>query len=138
MDAGTEAAIQAGTYTAWDCPNDLYVDLSISVESWAVVLELKGIYNVAPLAAEYGALPGVQWAEPNGVFGDGPTICGTIDGETYHYVFDNASGDCPAGCISHAYTYYTTQIGSAPQLQGTWDNSSSTPAPAWVAQYGGC
>jgi hypothetical protein len=25
-------------------------------------------------------------------------------------VFDQASGDCPAGCIDHKYTHFTTSI----------------------------
>ena len=94
-----------------------------------------GIYAVDILAPEYGRLPGVTNTDGDNVDGDGPTICVTSGPDTWHYVFDAASGDCPAGCIDHAYSHFTTStVGTVVQLE-TWSSASGGSAPAWVSQY---
>jgi hypothetical protein len=112
VDEPTAKAIQAGTYAAWSCLNDAYgasephVDLIFNKNYVGVTL--RGIYDLKRVGAQYAALPGIQAAEP-GIGGlDGPTICLTRDAETWHYVFDDASGDCPSGCIDHVYTHFTS------------------------------
>src|SRR4051812_12135410 len=44
---------------------------------------------------------------PN-TFVDGPTICVTPSTDVWHYVFDRAGGDCPAGCTTHEYHHFST------------------------------
>ncbi len=65
------------------------------------------IYDLERLSKDYAALPGMQSVEPNGNGGDGPTICVVRQDSVWHYVFDRAGGDCPAGCTEHAYTHFT-------------------------------
>jgi hypothetical protein len=129
FDPPTAADVAEGNYTAWDCANTWYGLQSLNVRASLTQVNLKGIYATPQLATEYGGLPGVRSAEPNYFGGDGPTICGTIDGDTYHYVFDEASGDCPAGCIDHVYSYFTTDAAGSITIRDTWDNSSGAPAP---------
>jgi hypothetical protein len=129
--------MEAGTYEAWDCHNQRY-ELATETYSFYAKLVFGGNYDMALLAAEYAALPGVDYAEPNGIIGDGPTICGTIDGTMFHYVFDDASGDCFSGCMMHEYRYFTTDSAGAISDQGTWSNTSNTAAPQWVSQFGSC
>ena len=131
FDAATEAAVIAGTYTDWDCPNQWYEAQSMS----HLRIIFEGVYNMPLLASEYATLPGMQYAERNGMFGGGPTICGTIDGDTWHILMVNGYGDCPSGCINRDYYYFTTTSGTAPSYIGSWFNSSGTPAPAWQVSY---
>ncbi len=132
VDQSTEQAIIAGTYTAWDCMNTRYELATVNVQSWYTMLSFPGNYQTEHLLAEYLSLPGVVSAEPNWLVGDGPTICGNRDGETYTYVFDDASGDCPAGCIVHAYSGFEVDADGGITPLGTWDNGSSDPVPPWT------
>ncbi len=57
--------------------------------------------------------------------------------KTYSYVFDQGSGDCPAGCINHDYKGFQTdgQPGGITSL-GAFSNQS--PAPAWFTALSAC
>ncbi len=135
FDSASLAAVQAGTYTDWDCPNQWYEMQQVDASSSYVLVEFEGIYNIPMLAAEYATFPGVQYAERNGMMGGGPTICGTIDGDTWHILMVNGYGDCPSGCINRDYYYFTTTSTTAPVAGGEWSNSSGTTAPAWQTTY---
>jgi len=138
FDSATMTQVQNGSYTAWDCPNQWYEVQQINPGSFYVQVEFQGIYNMQMLAAEYATFPGVSYAEHNGMFGGGSTICGSIDGDTWHMVLLHGWGDCPSGCIYREYFYFTTTSTGAPVFQDSWLNSSGTPEPAWRAIYGGC
>jgi len=98
-------AVQAGTYTNWDCPNALYGVTSKEVSSF-VLLHFGHRFNAPMLAADYQTLAHVQSAEGNG-FTDSDDLCVSIENEiTYHYIFDAGGGDCPAGCTTHDYWCY--------------------------------
>lgn len=56
--------------------------------------------NAAALAARFAALPGVVWAEPNGVGGDGNDIRVTRQGAGWRLDYSIGWGDCPSGCIN--------------------------------------
>jgi len=135
FDSVNMASVQAGTYTDWDCPNQWYEMQQIDASSSYVLVEFEGIYNIPMLAAEYGTLLGVQYAEPNSMVGGGGTICGTIDGDTWHFVLVNCLNPSPAGCIGKDYYYFTTTSTTAPVAGGEWSNSSGTAAPAWQTTY---
>jgi hypothetical protein len=114
LDAATLADLQANLDTPgrpWSCLNDTYVLVRFlfgDAKLPYAVLTLKGIYDLQQVAAQYAKIPGVASAEPDIGGGDGSTICLTQDGETWHYVFDRASGDCLAGCIDHEFTHFST------------------------------
>jgi hypothetical protein len=67
-----------------------------------------GRFNTPLLATEYAKLPGVQSSWPLGGSTDVPDVCVSIEGEIFYYIFDEASGDCPAGCINYIYHDYST------------------------------
>ena len=136
FDATHLAEVQAGTYSHWDCPNSWYELQSTSSLGSAIQLNFEGIYNMPLLATEYATLPGVQYAERNWMAGGGSTICGTIDGNTWHIVMVHGYGDCPSGCINRDYYYFTTIPGGAPVYVDSWANSSSNQAPSWQQNYG--
>jgi hypothetical protein len=138
----TSMQMQSGGYHAWDCLNQTYgatmpfeyVRIGAAAEVF-VFAKLEGIYATNLLAAEYGRLPGVTHAEGDGVGGDGPTICATTGDAVWHYVFDAAGGDCPAGCTEHAYSHFTTASDGAVTALETFSTMSGMPRPAWVTQY---
>lgn len=143
VDAATLAAIDNGTYSAWDCLNEYYGFRSLRVIGRlfpTVLLTLKGVYDTTRLAPLYAALPGVESAGPNGIGGDGSTVCGLADSSsTYHYFFDEAHGDCLAGCIYHDVSYFTTSSnGALPEFRGRWANDSGVPRPPWYEIYQEC
>jgi len=137
-DLTTLQAMANGTYTDWDCANDWYEMVDVQLHTTSVTIEFEGTYDLLDLADEYSNFPGVTWAEPDSIIGDGPTICVTIDGDTHHYVFDDASNDCQSGCIDHAYYYYTTDSTGNLSEAKSWSTTgpASIPKPAWVDQYG--
>ncbi len=140
VDAVTFEQMKSGIYRAWDCPNNLYglvrADYYAFTERY-VLLKFKGIYNTDLLAMEYSRLPGVKSAVSDRWVGGGPDICGTIEGAEYHYVFDLASGDCPAGCINHRYFYFVSSPPEPPRFVGEWQPQMGA-APDWMKRYGRC
>ncbi|HET7540849.1 MAG TPA: hypothetical protein VFK05_13290 [Polyangiaceae bacterium] len=119
-DEQTLGQMRAGTYSDWNCLNQTYgvenTEFNAGSVSFAV-LTLEGIYDIPRLAKQYAALPKIRSAEANIGGGDGPTICVTRESDVWHYVFDRASGDCPAGCTEHEYFHFTvTTSGSVEAL----------------------
>ncbi len=117
VDFPTLTQMQNGSYHAWDCLNAAYGLTGITplpasnptFENY-VTVELKGIYRLNLLGEQYAKLAGVSDAGPSSGGGDGSSICVTREEDTWHYVFDEAGGDCPAGCTEHAYTHFTTDL----------------------------
>ena len=123
VDSDTLHAMQAGEYHDWDCLNQALGLVQTSFDEFAssssALLTLKGIYDLQKLGPKYDALPGVKGSGPNSGGGDGSTLCVTQQGDTWHYVFDRASGDCLAGCIEHSYTHFATDAAGAVTSLGT-------------------
>jgi hypothetical protein len=130
-------AVQGGTYTAWDTLNSSYgvtnIDSSFLAPSKVVVLTFAVPYNMPLLAPEYAKLPNVLYAEPNGIVGDGSDVCLSIDGDSHFFIFDAASGDCPAGCTQHTYWGFVVTPNSEITKLGTWDDSTVSVEPAWLS-----
>jgi hypothetical protein len=125
--------MRRGDFHAWDCMNDLYVLEDSICDDWCV-LTLKGYYDLGQLAEEYHSLPCVANAHGPIIMGDGNRICVSQEGVTYHYVFDEASGDCPSGCTIHDYYHFTSEPGSDPvlvdEIHVDWDEAP----PDWVIE----
>jgi hypothetical protein len=129
------ADMQSGAYHDWDCLNQAYVKTDLLLMDSTVSpygeLTLKGNYDLARVGAQYAALPGIQSAGSNIGGGDGPTICITRGADVWHYVFDKAGGDCPAGCTEHEYHHFTTSTaGQVTSLGELADSEVETYASA--------
>lgn len=72
-------------------------------------LEFDRTINVARAAAVYEALEGVEWAERDGVAGDGPNVEMGQHRGAWYVVFREAWGDCPAGCIDQRLWFVTVR-----------------------------
>jgi hypothetical protein len=144
LDEPTFAKVSDGTYQPWDVANATYGVVKVAVLSTdpaIVALWFSGTYNAPLLAGEYATLPGVKYAEPNYIGGDGSDICLCIDGETHTYVFQTGFGDCMAGCISHTYWGFRvrTELGTTTiETLGSWSTDQGETKPDWLEQLGDC
>jgi len=130
------AAVQAGTYSDWNCANAWYGFQSADTSSPNVLVKFAHRMNPELLGQEYEMFPHISLAGANGLVGDGDDICVSIEGDkTYHYVFDHGEGDCQAGCITHTYWGFTTDGTSVTPL-GTFGNQD--PTPAWFSNLPAC
>lgn len=140
VDQDTAASMKSGAYTAWQCLNTRlgarlpfdYLRLG-SAEPAIVIFKLKGLYAIDVLAPEYGRLPGVITSHA-GTPGDGSTICVTPGPDTWHYVIDQGSNDCPF-CIDHTYFHFTTSVDGVVVALEQWSTTIGQMPPAWVTQY---
>ena len=120
FDPPVRDKVLARTYGAWDGVNRTYevreIDTRMlqSGDLGIVILRFSQAINAPKLAGEYSALPDVTYAEPDGSAGDGPDICLAKRGTTHYYVFDQAAGDCPSGCLEHEYSAFKVEPNQAP------------------------
>ena len=124
IDDDTFTEMQQGTYHAWDCLNQTYVKTGLDLGTPNPkfpnfgTITLKGIYDIPQLVPLYAELKGINSAGQNYGVGDGPTICVTQSPTVWHYVFDRAGGDCPAGCTTHEYHHFSTSLAGDIQSLG--------------------
>lgn len=140
LDEEGRAAYDAGTFDAWDCPNALYH--ATAVEDGflgSLVVRFSGRYDVQQVLVDYEAVEHVVSAEPELVGGDdGPDVCLSIAGELHTYVFDDARGDCPAGCTEHLYTGFTVDLEGTITALGSFDPAEPVTPPAWLEDAESC
>lgn len=141
-DSG-KTAVMAGSFSDWNALNNTYavtnIDKSLLDRLGAVTLTFSRRYNIPLVAAEYAGLTGVRYAEPNGMYGDGNDVCLSIDNTGNHFfIFDAASGDCPAGCTQHAYQGFVVGENGGITEVGTWDSTSGLPKPSWLTDAAAC
>jgi hypothetical protein len=136
FDAEGKAAVDAETYRAWDCANARYGLVRRRASSTYVLLESPHRFHAALLAQEYGRLPHVDYAEPDAAGGDGDDLCVSTDGDTYHYVIQTGSGDCPSGCTAHTTWGFTTR--GAPVEITEEPSFKDGPPPAWFTALADC
>lgn len=130
FDSTTASLINNNEYTGWDS-----IEVTLRPDSVLKYPDRFGIalfgfdeyYNPRRLAEIYETLPGVIWAEPNGIDFDGlsgfPFFPGVSNNElTYLYPF------LPG--ITHYYLYFKF-IGGEPQHIGTWDIINEPEPPWW-------
>lgn len=122
-----------GTYTAWDDFNEnlalesIEALPSILLPPVPVALHFEGRYNANRVALGYSGLPEIASAEPNGLAGDGPDICLARRGQDHLYIFRDAHGDCPAGCINENFTALSVDPSGNIAEVGEWDGSGGPP-----------
>ncbi len=136
VDATTQAAIDDGTYTAWDCANEAYGLDTVQVSSSYVRVSFDGIYDLDLLAEEYADLPGIDFAEPDYLVGDGDTVCVTPEPAAWNYVMVVGWGDCPSGCIHRHYHHYATEAPGDAARYSDWSSEDGGDEPMWVRIYG--
>jgi hypothetical protein len=75
-------------------------------------------------------LDGVRYAEPNGFVGDWSNVYPWRLDEGMSYLWRDAWGDCPAGCINSRFWYFrVTDAGI--EYVGTFDKWVDPEPPWW-------
>lgn len=143
FDSTGAAEVLDYTYTAWNGANELYgvtlIEKSQLSSGGFARLNFRGSFNLPLLAQEYAKLPHVTYAGTEGIVGDGNDVCLQISGDTHSFIFDAGSGDCPAGCIDHAYWGFSVDNLGSISVLGTWQNrSSGVPMPQWFQNLSSC
>ena len=135
-DESTLSAMRSGSYYEWDCLNRLFrATDTLRRSSTLMELSFGGVYDLRLLAGEYQKLPGVTRAYPNGFAGDWGEICAIPGADEWHYIFDEASGDCPSGCIDHVYHHFITLPTGEVKRDGRWEYNRNEQAPDWFMAY---
>jgi hypothetical protein len=79
----------------------------------------------------------VESVHPVCVVPDGPRVVGGIDGDVYHYVFDDRQ-DCDGGCTHGVASHWTsTPDGHVRLVETTTWGGDEEPA-GWYASWGAC
>ena len=68
-----------------------------------VIFQSGDNYNLLALMDAITAIPGVQFAEPDGIFGDGDDISAMLFPGYTQLTYSHGWGDCPSGCIHRRY-----------------------------------
>jgi hypothetical protein len=132
FDSNSAEQVARGEYRAWDNLNRRFHVSRIdthAIKFRAVTLYFEMVLHPRRLAEEYRSLPGVSYAEPNGLIGDFPNVYPRKTLGQLTYLFRHAQGDCPSGCIYSEYWYFVFS-GSRPVFVGHWIPSKE-PQPGW-------
>ncbi|RKU10670.1 hypothetical protein C6502_10610 [Candidatus Poribacteria bacterium] len=81
--------------------------------------------NIDAASDAYSAVEGVQYVDST-VIGDGPDIVTTKEGGRWFFIFRDAWGDCPAGCISQKLFFFTV---TGDEVQQIAEDTASTLSP---------
>lgn len=142
FDSQGIAAFTAGTYTDWDTLNmQFYLTGTSTYPAVApnlVSLDFRPQLKTPLVVSKYKSLQHVLNAQPNEIGGDGPDICASIDGDTYSYIFKEATGDCTSGCDTMAFHGFSTTSCSATDVTSLGSFDDSTLPPAWFKALGKC
>jgi hypothetical protein len=131
-------------YEAWDCANAYYKGTPNydRIGFGSIQLEFDARYNLAMLASLYAGLDDpIRYAEVDYLIGDGPTVCAAegVTSNAMDYFFIDAFGDCPAGCISRVFYYFTSSTSGEIAYLGTYDPSDDgAEAPGWITRANAC
>lgn len=141
-DAATAQALAQGTAPAFQCLNAALGATVTGASENRVTLNLPGTYVLETLNAAYARVPGVTGVYGPGFIGDGHRVLVDPRSNPRRYVFDQAGGDCPAGCTEHHYFNWEVADGAVPLLvaESFHPQDGSNPGfPDWVqAAYRFC
>ncbi|AKU99828.1 hypothetical protein AKJ09_06492 [Labilithrix luteola] len=141
-DASTIEAMESGAYHAWDCLHARYgwdkPTFSHYSQGWQSASGwLNGRYAPKMMRALYEQLPSIRRANSGAGGLDGPRVCATREADdVFHYVFDDASGDCPSGCMHHHEYYFVSTTDGRITRKGEFETGPDAIHPDWVLAYG--
>jgi hypothetical protein len=133
FDSSTAQMVANGDYNAWNQLNESYQVTEIDTRSirydW-VLVHFKDRLHPRRLAEMYEVLPGVAYAEPNGIMGDRSNIYPRQTFRGITYLFREGWGDCPSGCIYNIYWYFVIEW-NRPTFFGQWNPQENPREPDW-------
>jgi hypothetical protein len=131
--AWTQAWSQGNTVTGSPAVDSLVLRYGLALRNyyrWTIgevaVLHAGQPLNATALAARFAPIPGVIWAEQDGVGGDGGDIRASRSGDAWRLDYSVGYGDCPAGCINRRTWSFSVSAAGAVRYLG----ASGSPPPA--------
>lgn len=97
-----------------------------------ILIRFDGRKHPRRLAEAYGAVDGVTWAQPNVYFGDWSQWYPWRIPGGMSYLFRDAWGDCPAGCM-YSNFYYFKRVNGQTEYVGRYERYVDAE-PAWWAE----
>ncbi len=81
------------------------------------VMEYGALVNIEAACRAYREIPGVRYAEPEILLGDGSDIEMVKDQGTWYVIVRKAWGDCPSGCIHEQLNFFTVENGKVDRIE---------------------
>ena len=82
-------------------------------------LDVDERVDVIEATFAYFLIDGVDYARPEWAVGGSPDVAAAKVRDTWHFVFRNAWGDCPAGCIHSELSFFTVADSEAERINPT-------------------
>jgi hypothetical protein len=141
LDESALVSYENGNYHEWDALNRQY-DATVSrflsrIDQSIInrfVVEFNEKYHPRLVAEAYFKLTGVQGISNSGLSGDHPNIYPRQTGDQMTYLFRDAWGDCPSGCIGAHYWYFVCSNKHQPTLIGEYNPTVNQVKPDWWAE----
>lgn len=138
VDDGLKQKILDGEPTSLDYLNGAMQAIEVDTSrletpglGW-LTIRFAGRKHSQRLAEMYTTVPGVIWADPNHWAGDGPQVYPWRIPDGISYLFRDAFGDCPAGCI-YSIFYYFRRVNGHTEFVGRYEQYVDAE-PAWWAE----
>jgi len=139
VDDDLKQQLLAGQPTSLDYLNGVMQAIEVDTSKLEMpglgflVISFAGRKHSQRLAELYRTVPGVTAADPNGWYGDGPQLYPWRSPEGgMSYLFRDAFGDCPAGCI-YSIFYYFRRVNGQTEYVGSYDRRVDAE-PSWWAE----
>lgn len=81
------------------------------------VMEYGALVNIEAACRAYREIPGVRYAEPEILLGDGSDIEMVKNQGTWYVIVRKAWGDCPSGCIYEQLHFFTVENGEVDRIE---------------------
>jgi hypothetical protein len=122
MSLGDQGLDELAEELGYKALNALKFDFGAEI-AYSLSLCLDELINPPAAAKEFDEIPIVTYGEPNSRGGDGPDTAIERHGSDWYVVIRDASGDCPAGCItSNLYSFIVGDSGVRRIEQGALDD----------------
>ncbi len=126
-------SIISGDYHSWDSLNNYYRGQISYIETrkGRICLSFEGRFNPSILAIPYRELDGISGV--GGIYtpySDYPMLLIYRLGNIHKYIFRDAWGDCPSGCIYSTFHYFEIENGNAVH-KGSWYPEHPPPEDGW-------
>ena len=118
-----------GKYHDWDFLNEYLKLKKMDTCCGWNHLVFEGRLHPEYLVDLYVTVASVEYAQPNHRYGDGSTIYPSFSENGITYLFREAWGDCPSGCIHERFWCFKAK-GFDIEYIGYWDPDSE-PEPDW-------
>ena len=128
FDEETHPLVEAGDYHALDGLNETHqLSRITSLFGPSLLLQFEGLLHPERLSELYAPLPGVIYAVRNGIVGDASNIIPSTGTGGITYIFRDAWGDCPAGCIYERTWEFLVGPDGEPNLVEVTEPGSTLP-----------